>query len=298
GTTPRVVVERDGRTRVENVPDGTGGLVNVRGNDPAGSIVVLLPGQQTQITPGQAPGAPGPLGLAAGTAPQQVQQQVQQQQQERQQRREQEQQRAQQQVAEAQAGLAAVQSQLQQLVQQENQLVQDILQMLATPTPTPTALSAAQVVATLAPTSTPGPPPPACAMAVGQVCTAPLSGQRLPGAATGRVTGSQGWVVTLGGVPGGTLASIVFQTTAGTETILCPAPDASGATVCRGNTTGNARLGSPLFVVANGAILAQGRIVSVATVTPSPTPTPGLGPGQARIVLTWGGSPRDLDAHL
>src|SRR5262249_61993914 len=61
GTTPRVQVNPDGTTRVQNLPDGTGGLVRVRGRDPARTEVTLLPGQQTIVVINQPPGQASPL---------------------------------------------------------------------------------------------------------------------------------------------------------------------------------------------------------------------------------------------
>jgi hypothetical protein len=62
GTTPRVQVAASGQTRVANVPDGTDSRVFVRGRDPGATLLVLLPGQEADVTPGQPPrllGAPG-----------------------------------------------------------------------------------------------------------------------------------------------------------------------------------------------------------------------------------------------
>src|SRR5581483_11560139 len=47
-----------GVTRVANLPDGTGGTVNVVGKDSGATQVTLQPGQETTIIPGQPPGAP------------------------------------------------------------------------------------------------------------------------------------------------------------------------------------------------------------------------------------------------
>src|SRR5262249_24673180 len=76
GTTPRVKVNPDGTTRVQNLPDGTGGLVRVRGRDPARTEVTLLPVQQTIVVINQPPGQASPLtalislgpGTTGGTA--------------------------------------------------------------------------------------------------------------------------------------------------------------------------------------------------------------------------------------
>ncbi len=82
GTMPRVTVSQDGRTtRVENVPDGTGGFVDVRGHDSGQTSVRLAPNQQTDVQFGQPPGPPVPMNqsgqqtgggtgdAAGGTAP-------------------------------------------------------------------------------------------------------------------------------------------------------------------------------------------------------------------------------------
>lgn len=58
GTIPRVQVASGGLTRVRNEPDRPDSLVGVRGNDPARTIVILLPGQETEVVPGQPPSPP------------------------------------------------------------------------------------------------------------------------------------------------------------------------------------------------------------------------------------------------
>ncbi len=58
GTIPRVQVAPGGLTRVRNEPDRPDSLVGVRGNDPARTIVILLPGQETEVVPGQPPSPP------------------------------------------------------------------------------------------------------------------------------------------------------------------------------------------------------------------------------------------------
>lgn len=58
GTTPRVEVDPEGTSHVRNVPDGTASRVGVRGKDPAQTEVILLPGQETDVAPGQAPAPP------------------------------------------------------------------------------------------------------------------------------------------------------------------------------------------------------------------------------------------------
>ncbi len=58
GTIPRVQVAAGGLTRVRNEPDRPDSLVGVRGNDPARTIVILLPGQETEVVPGQPPSPP------------------------------------------------------------------------------------------------------------------------------------------------------------------------------------------------------------------------------------------------
>jgi hypothetical protein len=82
GTTFRMQAVRDGRTRVENLPDGTGGTVEVQGNDPARTLVILRPGEGTQVIPRQAPTQPRPIGQLGTQEPgQDDEQQAQQQQQ-------------------------------------------------------------------------------------------------------------------------------------------------------------------------------------------------------------------------
>lgn len=58
GTIPRVQVAPSGFTRVRNEPDRPDSLVGVRGNDPARTVVILLPGQETEVVPGQPPSPP------------------------------------------------------------------------------------------------------------------------------------------------------------------------------------------------------------------------------------------------
>ena len=59
GTTPQVTVDSaTGNSRVSNVPDNTGGLVQVRGTDAGLTTVTLQPGEETTIRPGQAPSTP------------------------------------------------------------------------------------------------------------------------------------------------------------------------------------------------------------------------------------------------
>jgi hypothetical protein len=70
GTNPAVQVANDGRTRVENIPDGTGGLVEVQGKDPGQTLVTLRPGEATEIVPGQAPSSP--TAINSGSAQQQA----------------------------------------------------------------------------------------------------------------------------------------------------------------------------------------------------------------------------------
>src|SRR3954447_26475470 len=138
GTAPRVEVGRDGRTIITNVPDGTEGLVNVQGKDQAGTVVVLLSGQETQVVPGLPPSSPasqGTFSFATGPAPP-LAAALQQQQEQRQQQRHQQQQAAQQQAALAENGLTADQAELNRLTQQEQALQQQILQLL-NPTATP-----------------------------------------------------------------------------------------------------------------------------------------------------------------
>ena len=139
GTMPEVIVGPDGVTRINNIPDNTGGTVSVQGKDPNASVVSLGPGESTRITPGQPPSLPAAIGLglgvqqAPGGAAQEAQGAV-----DRQQQRQQQQAQARQAVAQAQAGLASAAAELDRLTQQEQQLVQTILALL-TPTPPPTA---------------------------------------------------------------------------------------------------------------------------------------------------------------
>jgi hypothetical protein len=59
GTTPRVdVAPQDGTTRVRNVPDGTASRVGVIGKDANRTLVILLPGEETEAAPGRPPSPP------------------------------------------------------------------------------------------------------------------------------------------------------------------------------------------------------------------------------------------------
>src|SRR5262249_39749726 len=101
----------------------------------------------------------------------------------------------------------------------------------------------------------------ACAGIIGQTCQATLSpatGSNAAGSATGTVISSMQWTVTLNGLPPGQ-AIVVFQTTAGFETIPC-ASSSGGTTTCQGTTTGNALQGGLVFVVVNGVVVAQGQV--------------------------------------
>jgi hypothetical protein len=61
GTQPRVEVVSTGLTVMSNLPDNTGGLVEVKGKDPAETRVIVAPGLQTQIRPGEPPLEPYPI---------------------------------------------------------------------------------------------------------------------------------------------------------------------------------------------------------------------------------------------
>ncbi|HEY7063837.1 MAG TPA: FecR family protein [Chloroflexota bacterium] len=61
GTQPRVEVTGNGITVIGNLPDHTGGLVDVTGKDPANTSVTVAPGLQTLVRPGQAPLEPYPI---------------------------------------------------------------------------------------------------------------------------------------------------------------------------------------------------------------------------------------------
>jgi FecR protein len=61
GTQPRVEVTAGGVTVISNLPDNTGGLVDVQGKDPAQTQVTVAPGLQTQVKPGEAPLEPYPI---------------------------------------------------------------------------------------------------------------------------------------------------------------------------------------------------------------------------------------------
>jgi hypothetical protein len=137
GTMPEVIVGPDGVTRINNIPDDTGGTVSVQGKDPNASVVGLAPGQSTRISPGQPPSAPAGIGLGLGAqqAPSSMAQEAQGAV-DRQQQRQQQQAQARQAVAQAQVGLANAAAQLERLTQQEQQLLQTIVTLL-TPTPTP-----------------------------------------------------------------------------------------------------------------------------------------------------------------
>jgi hypothetical protein len=58
GTTPRVEVTSDGTTVIGNLPDNTGGQVQVEGKDPLTTQVTVPSGFQTLIRPGQPPSEP------------------------------------------------------------------------------------------------------------------------------------------------------------------------------------------------------------------------------------------------
>ncbi|HLH23848.1 MAG TPA: FecR domain-containing protein [Chloroflexota bacterium] len=83
GTTPQVQVGFDGTTRVSNVPDNTGGTVRVQGKDAGATEVILQPGEETFVQPGQPPSSPTPISGQQSQQPanpetQQAQQQQQQ----------------------------------------------------------------------------------------------------------------------------------------------------------------------------------------------------------------------------
>src|SRR5581483_6400433 len=109
GTMPRVNVAPDGTTRVANVPDDTGGLVQVQGKDAAGTQVTLQPGEETTIRSGLPPTQPGPMTLTAPglTTGFDWQQQAQQHVVERQIQRQQEIERLQAQLRQQESGLIA-----------------------------------------------------------------------------------------------------------------------------------------------------------------------------------------------
>ena len=107
GTQPRVEVAADGSTRVTNIPDGTEGLVVVRGKDQNTTQVTLRPGERTSVQPGPPPALPS-IGssLSLGQGPQAGADLGLEQQQER---HRDEQARAEQQVEQARLGLIAAQ---------------------------------------------------------------------------------------------------------------------------------------------------------------------------------------------
>ncbi len=280
GTMPRVDVASDGTTRVGNLPDGTGGLVNVQGHDPGTTTLTLQPGQETLVTPGQPPRPQAPLGTYAaaitppppaapggGATTRQQQQQ---------QQRQQQQQMLQQQIAQSQIQIENSQAQLEQFTQQEITLQQQIQQMLSA-TATPGVSSQPPPGARV----TPIPPTQArpCG-SVGQTCTAAitaLAGSGVSGTGSGLVTGSQAWTVTLTGLRPGTTAAVVFQTTAGFETLPCP-PATAGATICQGTTRGTALAGSALQVLVQQTVVAEGAVTGPLTVTATATRVPPLLP--------------------
>jgi hypothetical protein len=306
GTMPRVEVAANGTTVVTNVPDNTGGLVNVAGKDPATSLVVLLAGQETRIVPGQppAPAAPqGTFSAAAGLSepdagPSQAQQQ-------RQQQRQQQQQLAEQQVAQAQAGLAAAEAEAQSLARQAVALEQQIGALIgATVTPGVSSQPPSGVFIAPIPAGQVVP----CARGPRQVCTSTLVsalGSLISGSARGVQTGPQTWTVTLSGLLPGTVAAVVLQTTRGFETLPCPVAPPVGPTICQGTTLGVGLEGGAILVLVNTGIVAQGTIagtnqtvgtltataVGTATPTASTTPSTSAAPATATPTVTLIASP-------
>jgi hypothetical protein len=272
GTTPRVAVAPNGTTVVTNVPDDTGGLVNVTGKDPATSLVVLLAGQETRIVPGQPPAAPAPQGTFSPSAePTEREAGQSEAQQQRQQQRQQQQQLAEQQVAQAQAGLVAAELEAQRLAQQALALEQQIGGLInATVTPGVSSQPPSGVFIVPLPA---GPAVP-CARGPSQVCTGALvpgPGFPVSGSARGTQTGPQTWTVTLSGLTPGTAAAIVLQTTRGFETLPCPLAPPVGATICQGTTLGVGLVGGAILVLVNGVTVARGTILGtnemVGTIT-------------------------------
>jgi hypothetical protein len=137
GTTLRVHVGHDGTTRVANVPDDSASLVSVRGKDPDQSEVALLPGQETRVSPGLPPSAPGPMAPLADSPSEQAasEAQAQPQSQNAQQRREFARVQAQAAVAQAQLALIGLEAEMRRLDQQRQWLLQEILLLNTTPTP-------------------------------------------------------------------------------------------------------------------------------------------------------------------
>jgi FecR protein len=287
GTTLRVAVAANGTTVVTNLPDDSGGLVNVVGKDPATSLVVLLAGQETRIVPGQppAPAAPqGTFSLSGGlpepeAGPSQAQQQ-------RQQQRQQQQQLAEQQVAQAQAGLAAAELEAQRLAQQAVALEQQI-GALINATVTPGVSSQPPSGVFIAPL--PAGPAVPCARGPSQICSGtlvPAPGSPVSGAARGVQTGPQSWTVTLSGLLPGTAAAVVLQTTRGFETLPCPLALPVGPTMCQGSTLGVGLEGGAILVLVNSLAVARGTILGTnptggtltATAVATPTPTVSTAP--------------------
>ena len=311
GTTPRVEVAPSGATRVQNVPDGTDGVVTVTAKDPAGGQVTLQPGQQTAVLPGLPPSPPGPITQLPflGEVFQTSQQQVQNQATERQEQRQFEQVRAQEAAAQAQAALVAAELEMRRLVEQERRLVQEVAMLLTPGTGGGggggggvSGNNRQHIASTLTPDGS-GP----CATQIGQVCQVggDLSGSQ------GTVTASMSWriLVPANRIPPGAIATVFIPTTVGIEFFDCPPPTTGQATVCTGVTIGNGRLGGTVRVFANNAQIAQGSILGqagvsptathiatgvVVTNTPTPTPLPVMSPCQppgtiCRVLVPAGG---------
>jgi hypothetical protein len=134
-----------------------------------------------------------------------------------------------------------------------------------------------------------------CATIVGQGCQV---GGALAGS-TGTVVSSMAWriVVPAGLIRPGDAAVVFVPTTRGTEFFRCPPAVAGQPTICTGTSIGNGRQGGTVRVMVGDQLVAQGTIngPGVAAAPPPGTLVP-LAP--IRIELTWGATPRDLDAHL
>lgn len=295
GTMPRVEVAANGTTVVTNVPDNTGGLVNVEGKDPATSLVVLLAGQETRIVPGQPPAPAAPQGTFSAAAglpePETGQSQAQQQ---RQQQRQQQQQLAEQQAAQAQTGLAAAQLEAQRLDQQAGALEQQIGALIgATVTPGVSSQPPSGVFIAPIPAGQAVP----CARGPRQVCTSILvsvPGSPVSGAARGVQTGPQAWTVTLSGLLPATVSAVVLQTTRGFETLPCPVAPPVGPTICQGTTLGVGLEGGAIQVLVNSVTVARGTILgtsqaagtATATAVGTATPTASTAPSATAAPAT------------
>jgi uncharacterized protein YfaP (DUF2135 family) len=236
GTTPRLQVAVDGTTRVANLPDGSGGLVEVVGTIPGSPSVTLAEGEETEVLPGQAPLPPAPIGTlppfdfdrggAGGVIPEVP---------------------------------------------------------LPSAPPAPLEPPPGPVVPPPGPGQPPIPPPrpPPTPPAVRPPITPtlPPSGSAVEGVVRNAANGRP--------LPGATVRVV-----GGSQTTT----DASGRYRLANLPPGTASL----TVAASGFVSDRADVTVPASGVQTQTfaLSPALAEGQWRVVLTWGNSPRDLDAHL